>query len=93
MVVKGKPMTIEGVVIPAGWDAEGRVVAVAISARDENEYAVARDRKGHELMRLIRKEVMVTGEVTEEAGKRTIRVRQCKARKTSGRQKLTQDNS
>jgi len=86
MMTKRKSVSIEGVVVPAEWDADGNIVAIAISARDEKDYGVAKHGKGNELMKLIRKDVMVTGEVTEESGKRIIQVEKYRARKKPGKQ-------
>jgi hypothetical protein len=65
---------IRGVIIPAGWDEEGNIIAVAISAQDEIEYQVEMAAKGQELMRLVNKEVTVSGEVAEKENKKSITV-------------------
>ena len=39
-------LSIRGIVIPADWDEEGNVVAVAVSGFDEVEYLVENNEKG-----------------------------------------------
>lgn len=80
--------TIRGVVIPVEWDAKGKVLAVAISARDESEYRVEKRGEGANLMRLIHREVKVTGEVTEQSGRKTIRVEACRLQEAPDRQSI-----
>jgi len=69
-----RPTVIRGVIIPAGWDEQGNVIAVAISAQDEIEYRVEMAAKGQELMRLVNKEVKVSGEVTQKENGKSITV-------------------
>ena len=54
-------ITIRGIVIPVDWDEKGKVVGVAISTFDEDEYVVERGEKGAELKRFIRQEVEISG--------------------------------
>ncbi|MEW5733663.1 MAG: hypothetical protein AB1921_02350 [Thermodesulfobacteriota bacterium] len=72
---KNEPLvTIEGIVMPADWDAEGHVTAVSVSTSDELEYRVA-GRKSRGLFQLLRKPVLVRGYVSEtEENRLTIRV-------------------
>ncbi|MBN2031863.1 MAG: hypothetical protein JW836_01195 [Deltaproteobacteria bacterium] len=72
---------IRGVVIPMDWDDRGNVVRIAISSHDENEYMVEEQGKGLELLALIRKEVEVGGEISEENQKKAIKVRRYKLKK------------
>lgn len=53
--------TIRGIVIPVEWDGQGNALATTISSSGEQEYLVEQDRKGKELLRVIRKEVEVSG--------------------------------
>jgi hypothetical protein len=75
--------TITGTVVEAEWDEDGNITAVAISVTispddpDEEEYAeeysVANNEKGKELLELVGKEVEATGKVeTDEYGYMTI---------------------
>jgi len=69
-----KPITIRGIVIPVDWDEKGKVVAVGISARDEQEYLVDKDHKGQELLHCIQEEVEVRGIPRESKDKKAIAV-------------------
>ena len=71
---RNKTGTIRGVVIPMDWDDQGNVVRIAISSHDEEEYMVAREGKGGELLAFIRREVEVGGEIKEEDHKKVISV-------------------
>jgi hypothetical protein len=72
--------TVTGVIIPSDWDRDGRVTVVAISTHDEDEYLVRRRAKGTELLRLLRKEVEVTGWTALDQGKKTIVVKDYRLR-------------
>lgn len=67
-------LTVRGIVIPAEWDERGNVVAVAVSAYNEEEYLIDRRGKGEELQSLIRRQVEVTGVVTGRRKRKTITV-------------------
>ena len=66
---------IQGLIIPVDWDEAGRVLAVAVSTFDEEEYLVEKDGKGDELLGLLRKEVEVNGVVGIRDGGKTIKVK------------------
>ena len=72
--------TVTGVVIPADWDRDGRITGVAISTHDEDEYLVLRRARGTELVRLLQKEVEVTGWAELEQGKKTMVVKDYRLR-------------
>lgn len=72
--------TVTGVIIPADWDRDGRITGVAISTHDEKEYLVRRRAKGAELVRLLQKEVEVTGWTELDQGKKTIVVKDYRLR-------------
>jgi hypothetical protein len=69
-----KATVVKGVVVPTDWDEQGNVVALAISSNDEKEYVVDKKGKGKDLLGLIRKEVEVTGVISEEDDRAVIRV-------------------
>jgi len=60
---KGDSMiTAEGIVVPADWDENGNVIAVAISTYEEDEYIIdSENEKGRELLRVMRQKISVTG--------------------------------
>ena len=66
---------IRGLVIPAAWGEKGKVLAVAVSTFKEDEYLVARDEKGDQLLGLLREEVEVSGEVGIKDDVKTIKVK------------------
>lgn len=71
-----KLTTVRGIVIPVEWDGEGKALAVAISSPDEQEYVIEQDKKGKELIGLIRQEVEVSGVVRKIIkGSKTITVK------------------
>ena len=67
---------IKGLVTPAGWDERGNVIALAISAFNEDEYLIEKNRKGDQLYTFIRKEVEVRGIVDESGGKKRIKIKE-----------------
>jgi hypothetical protein len=68
--------TITGIVTPTDWDEKGNVVAVVVSSPSEEEYLIASDELGEELMELCGAQVMVTGVVAnDKSGKKTIAVK------------------
>ena len=71
-----KLTTVRGIVIPVDWDKEGNAIAVAISSPDEQEHVIEQDKKGKELIGLIRQEVEVSGVVRKVIkGSKTITVK------------------
>lgn len=69
-----KLITIRGLIVPAGWDEEGNINAVAISTFEEDLYLVHNDEKGEQLLPLIRQEVKITGKIGKKGGRKTIRL-------------------
>lgn len=65
---------IRGIIIPSAWDEEGHVLAVAVSTFIEEEYLVEKDKRGNQLLRLLREEVEVSGVARIEEGVKTIKV-------------------
>jgi hypothetical protein len=65
---------IRGILIPAGWDEKGNIIAIAVSAFDEEVYHIENDEKGRQLMPLIREEIEVKGTIIQEDSLRKIRV-------------------
>ena len=67
---------ISGIVIPDQWDANGKVVTVAIHTKNEKVFLVEHTKIGNELLNLIHKEVEVTGKIRERLdGKTSIGVK------------------
>ncbi len=70
-----KLITIRGLIMPADWDEEGNINAVAISTFEEDQYLVLNDEKGEQLLPLIRQEVKITGELGQKGGRKTIKLK------------------
>jgi hypothetical protein len=57
-----KLISTKGVVVPADWDENGMVIAIAISTHEEDEYLIDhRDKKGKDLLKMIQQEIEVVG--------------------------------
>jgi len=69
-------ITIRGIVLPMDWDEKGNVVAVALSAFNEEEYLVERDEKGELLKSFIQKEVEVSGILREEKNSLIMKIKE-----------------
>ena len=65
---------IRGLIIPSGWDEEGNVTNIAVSAFDESVYHIVKDEKGNQLIPFIRKEVEIVGLTKLEDGINKIKV-------------------
>ena len=72
---------IRGVVIPADWDAEGNVIATAISAWDEVEYRIEKVGGSASLLEHMHQEIEVAGELNEGKKVRTIKVHEFKVKR------------
>jgi len=53
--------TLTGILIPAAWNAEQEVTAVALATADEKEYRLTDNRKGRELLGYLQRQAEVTG--------------------------------
>ena len=70
-----EPKKLRGLIIPANWDEQGNVIAVALSTFDEEEYLIDKDDKGPELLPFLHAEVEVLGEVARQDGKLLIKIK------------------
>lgn len=66
-----KPI-IEGIIIPAKWDNDGKVIGVTIQTNDENVYLVEHTRSGQELLNLIHEKVEAKGKIKERIDGNTL---------------------
>lgn len=77
---KSRKPTISGIVIPAQWDANGKVITVTIHTNDEKVLLVEHTKIGNDLLNLLHKEVEVTGKIRERLdGKTCIGIKSYKA--------------
>jgi len=74
---KTQLVTLRGVVIPVDWDAEGKVIATAISTHLEDEYLIMDEENIREMHNLINDEVEITGWCKRKGGKKMIKVKTC----------------
>jgi hypothetical protein len=55
--------TVSGLIIPVDWDNDGNILSVAIFDKEEKRYVIIQDKKGKELLKLIRSELEVDGDI------------------------------
>ena len=80
---KAQSATLTGIVIPADWNDDQEVVAVALATPDEKEYRIDVNRNGRELLDHLQRQVEVTGPLSEdEKGRRVITVRRYIVKRT-----------
>ena len=60
---------IRGLVIPAEWDKDGKVVAVSIATFNEAKYFVSDNPAGKELLNFLENEVAVVGTLKSAGAK------------------------
>ncbi|MFH1491265.1 MAG: hypothetical protein ABII06_20345 [Pseudomonadota bacterium] len=70
----GKLIKSGGLVLPAEWDHKGNVVAVYLSAFDEEEYLIDKNGYGRKLLSCLRKKVEVSGLEKEEGGRKCMKI-------------------
>ena len=79
---------IRGIIIPAGWDEKGNIIAIAVSTFDEDVYHIENDDRGNQLMPLIREEVEIKGTIRYKDGIKKIRVDKHTAKTGEGRESV-----
>lgn len=62
---KSTERTIRGTLFPAKWDERGEVKGLVIDTDDQDEYFIAQNGKGKELIKFIHENVSLTGVVSE----------------------------
>ena len=68
-----------GIVIPAKWDAKGKVIGISLQTFDEKEYLLEVSKTGRGLMVQLRKKVEVSGSLHHSPdGRKVFRVRKFK---------------
>ena len=66
---------IKGIVIPAAWDQNGKIISLAIATNDEQEYLIDTRQTVTKLISLLRQEVVVTGSIRKTKKNKIIRVK------------------
>src|SRR4030042_6286628 len=79
-----KEIIIRGIIIPAGWDEKGNIIAIAVSTFDEDVYHIENDDRGSQLMHFIREEVEIKGTIRYKDGIKKIRVEKHITKKGEG---------
>jgi hypothetical protein len=80
---KRQSATLTGIVIPADWNDDQEVVAVALATPDEKEYRIGDNRKGRELLHHLQHQAEVTGPLSEDdKGRRVITVKRYIVKRT-----------
>ena len=69
---KAKELIVEGIIIPAKWNDDGKVIGVTIQSNDENVYLVEHTRTGQELLDLIHEKVEAKGKMKERLDGNTL---------------------
>ena len=78
-VTMGKDsQTITGILVPSGWDEEGKIIEVAVSTFDEEFYFVEEESLNALLLSMLQKEVVVKGVVSERDGRNQVFVQDMK---------------
>ena len=66
---------IKGIVIPAAWDHNGKIISLAIATDDEQEYLIETRQIFTKLKSLLREEVVVTGTIRQTEKNKIIEVK------------------
>ena len=67
---------MRGIITASEWDEANKVTGITLSTVDEQEFRIHQDNLGKQLLRLLQKEVEVSGEVGEDGrGSKTLMVR------------------
>lgn len=60
--------TLRGVILPAKWDNNGRVMRISINTKDENEYIIDYSGRGKELLSYLREMIEIEGTILQKIG-------------------------
>jgi hypothetical protein len=66
-VVLADEATIKGIVLALDWDDNDNVSAVSIISEDGEEYLVVKNANGKKFLKLVDKDVIVTGSISEDS--------------------------
>jgi hypothetical protein len=67
--------SIKGIVIPAAWDQNGKIISLAIATDDEQEYLIETRQIFTKLRSLLREKVVVTGTIRQTEKNKIIEVK------------------
>jgi len=63
--IKINERTIFGTIFPVRWNEKGEVVTLVIDTTDQDEYYIAQNKKGKELLSFIHHQVEIQGTLSE----------------------------
>ena len=73
--MKDQAICLHGIILPADWDDEGNITRVLLSTPEEEEYLLLTNNiEKAELLKFLRKDVEVTGYITEDGKRKKITV-------------------
>jgi hypothetical protein len=67
-----KVVVVRGIILPAAWDEDGRVIALVLSSKDEKHYFLENDPNQGKLYDCLQKEVEICGVLKGEGDRRTL---------------------
>jgi len=67
---------VRGILVATDWDANGSILAVAVSTADEREYVIWKDQSWEKVLPLLRQEVEVSGPLVGQEFGNVIRIRE-----------------
>ena len=68
-------ISINGIIIPVSWDANGNITGMAIATHKEEEYYIESDDKSAKLRSLLRQEVRITGVLKSKGEQKIIKIK------------------
>lgn len=75
-VMEKSQISIKGIIIPAEWDKEGKVITTAIVTFNEDLFVISNNRFSRDLLNHLRKTVTITGNVTIHDSFKEININQ-----------------
>ena len=72
--------SIKGIVIPAAWDQNGKIISLAIATDDEQEYLIETRQIFTKLKSMLREEIVVIGTIRQTEKNKIIEVKSCSRR-------------
>lgn len=66
--------TIEGIIVPAVWDKDGKVTGIKILGYDEDQFEITDNQLGQMLLVHLRQAVTVSGKILNSEDKKQITV-------------------
>jgi hypothetical protein len=67
--------SIKGIVIPAAWDQNGKIISLAIATDDEQEYLIETRQIFTKLKSMLREEIVVIGTIRQTEKNKIIEVK------------------